>query len=94
MQVKWLATAVRNLDAEADYIAKDSPANARAFVEHLVHSVAQLATHPNLGRPGRVSGTRELVITRFPYVVPYRIREGSVEVLRVFHTSRSWPDRL
>ena len=94
MKLKWLAVAVRNLEAEADYIARENPANARAFLQHLTGSVMQLATHPHLGRPGRVFGTRELVITRYPYIVPYRIRENSVEILRVFHTSRAWPDRL
>jgi plasmid stabilization system protein ParE len=94
MRLKWLTVAVRNLDAEADYIARESPANARNFLRHLTSSVKELAPHPHLGRPGRVVGTRELVITGYPYIVPYRIRENCVEILRVFHTSRAWPDKL
>ena len=57
-------------------------------------SVAQLAAHPHMGRPGRVPGTRELVVTRFRYILPYRVREQSVEILRVFHTARKWPQRF
>ena len=91
MRVKWLRQALGNLDAEAAYIARDSPASAAAFVKHLTESAAMLAAHPHMGRPGRVPGTRELVVTRFPYILPYRVREQTVEILRVFHTARKWP---
>lgn len=67
---------------------------AAEFVLHLRDSAAMLADHPNMGRPGRIAGTRELVVTRFPYILPYRVRGSTVEVLRVFHTARKWPDRL
>jgi toxin ParE1/3/4 len=59
-----------------------------------MESVAELSSHPHFGRPGRVPGTRELVITRFRHIVPYRVREQTVEILRVFHTARKWPRRL
>jgi toxin ParE1/3/4 len=94
MQVKWLAKALVNLTDEADYIAKESPANSKAFFTHVLASVEQLKEHPHLGRAGRVSGTRELVITRYPYIVPYRIKNGCIEILRVFHTARAWPKQL
>lgn len=94
MRVKWLRRALQNLDDEAAYIAQDSPQSAAAFVAHLLASAEMLATHPQMGRPGRVPGTRELVVTRFPYILPYRVRAQSVEILRVFHTSRKWPQRL
>lgn len=47
-----------------------------------------------MGRPGRVPGTRELVLPHFPYVIPYRVREQRAEVLHVLHTSRKWPPGL
>jgi addiction module RelE/StbE family toxin len=94
MRVKWLRQALRNLDEEAACIAQDSPQSAAAFVIHLMESAATLASHPHMGRPGRVPGTRELVVTRFPYILPYRVREQNVEILRVFHTARKWPQRL
>jgi addiction module RelE/StbE family toxin len=94
MRIKWLRQALRNLDEEAAYIAQDSPKNATELVEHLTTSAEMLADHPHMGRPGRVPGTRELVVTRFPYILPYRVREQSVEILRVFHTSRKWPKRF
>lgn len=94
MRVRWLRQALHNLDREAAYIAQDSPQSAAEFVTHLQASTSMLADHPNMGRPGRVPGTRELVVTKFPYVLPYRLRNNLVEILRVFHTSRKWPARL
>jgi toxin ParE1/3/4 len=94
MPVKWLRQALRNLDDEAAYIAQDSPQSAAAFVTHLTTSAEMLAAHPQMGRPGRMPGTRELVVTRFPYILPYRVRAQNVEILRVFHTARKWPQRF
>lgn len=91
MRVKWLRRALANLDDEAAYIAQDSPQAAAAFIDHLLASATQLADHPQMGRPGRVPGTRELVVTRFSYILPYRVRGETVEILRVFHTARKWP---
>ncbi len=93
MQVKWLRTALRNLDEEAAYIAADDPQPAQLVVERVLNAVETLAAHPALGRPGRVPGTRELVVTHTRYLVPYRVRGQVVEVLRVFHTSRRPPQR-
>lgn len=93
MQVKWLRTALRNLDAEAAFIAEDDPAAARLVVQRLLRAVAMLAAQPDLGRPGRVPHTRELVVPGTRYVAPYRVRGETVEVLRVFHTSRRLPQK-
>jgi plasmid stabilization system protein ParE len=57
----------------------------------VLEAVAQLAEQPGLGRPGRVPGTRELIVSRTRYIVPYRVRGDTVEILRVFHTSRRLP---
>jgi len=93
VQIKWLRTALQNLDEIAIYIAQDNPQAARQVVEAIEESVNQLRTQPAMGRPGRVMGTRELVITNTHYLVPYRIRNNQIEILRVFHTSRRLPVR-
>ena len=93
MRVKWLRTALRNLDDEASFIATDDAVAARLVVERVLGAVAQLAEQPGLGRPGRVHGTRELIVSKTRYIVPYRVRGDTVEILRVFHTSRRLPDR-
>ena len=92
MRVRWLRNALRNLDQEAEYIRRDNPKAAADFVLHALRSAALLTDQPHIGRPGRVPGTRELVITRFPYILPYRVEGGTVVILRVFHTSRKWPE--
>ena len=93
MRVRWLRTALRNLDEEASFIAADDSVAARLVVERVLEAVAQLAEQPGLGRPGRVHGTRELVVSKTRYIVPYRVRSDTVEILRVFHTSRRLPER-
>jgi toxin ParE1/3/4 len=93
VRVRWLRRALRNLEEEADYIARDDP-QAAAQVERIATLVDLLATQPALGRPGRVPGTRELIVIGTPYIVPYRVREDTVEILRVFHGARRWPEKL
>ena len=93
MRVRWLRTALRNLDEEATYIAADDAAAARLVVDRVLKAVARLAEQPGLGRPGRVPGTRELVVRSTRYIVPYQVRGEEVQILRVFHTSRRPPQR-
>lgn len=50
--------------------------------------------NPEIGRTGRVSGTRELVIRGTPFIVPYRAVGGDIHILRVYHGARKWPDRF
>ncbi len=93
MEIKWLRTALKNLDQEAEHIAKDDPQAARLVVQRIQQTVALLADNPNLGHPGRLPGTHELVIPKTRYIVPYRVRPRlqHIEILRVFHASRKHP---
>ena len=94
MRVRWLRKALENLDHAADYIAQDNRSAAQALIEEVFRMTDLLADNPNLGRPGRVHATRELVMAHYPYIIPYRVRNGFVEILRVLHTSRQWPETL
>jgi toxin ParE1/3/4 len=95
MEIKWLRKALHNLDHEADYIARDDPAAARLVVQRIHQAVNQLSDNPALGHPGRIHGTRELVVHKTRYLIPYRVRPrlNRIEILRVFHTSRKLPQR-
>ncbi len=93
MQLRCLRQALRNLDEEAAYIAADDPAAARLVVERVLNAVQALTHLPAMGRPGRIPGTRELVVPKTRYLVPYRVRGETIEVIRVFHTARRLPDR-
>ncbi len=91
MRVRWLRKALANLNAEAEYIARDNPDAAVRVVGAITAAVDHLAKHPAMGRAGRVPGTRELVVPNLPYIIPYRVRGEAVEILRVFHAARRWP---
>lgn len=93
MQLRWLTKAIRNLNDEADYIAQDDPATAQRLVQHVHDAVNLLADNPALGHPGRIYGTRELVVPDTRYIIPYRVRPRlrRIEILRVFHSSRRLP---
>ena len=93
MKLGWLREALKNLDEEADFIAVDDPEAARLVVKRVLDAVAMLVDQPASGRRCRVPGTRELVVLKTRYLVPYRVRGSTVEILRVFHTSRLPPDR-
>ena len=94
MRVSWLQAALANLEAEAEYIAEDSPAAAGRVVQKMFRAANLLKKNPAMGRPGRVAGTRELVVAGTPYILPYRVRGEAVEILRVFHAARKWPERF
>ena len=74
------------------YIAKDNPAAARLVLTRIRERVAELKDNPHLGRPGRVPGTRELIIAKTSYLIPYQVRGDSLQILRVYHGSRQWPE--
>lgn len=94
MKVIWTARARVELDDIADYVAPISASAALALVRRLRQAGKQLGEHPHMGRPGRVDGSRELVVNGTPYILPYRVRDGRVEILAVLHASRQWPDPL
>lgn len=95
MRLRWTRLAELDLDEIAEYIGQDSPAAAARVVLELIDQVEVLLPgHPAIGRPGRVLGTRELVVGNLPYIIAYRVRDKDVEILRVLHTSRAWPEEL
>ena len=95
MRLRWTRRAERDLDEIAAYIGQDSPpAAARVILELIDQGENALLGQPAVGRAGRVLGTRELVIRGLPYILPYRLREKDIEILRVLHTSRRWPGAL
>ena len=88
MRIRWNPKADKDMENVEAYISQDSPSAAIKVILDIITQVEQLRDFPALGRAGRVVGTRELVISGKPYIVPYRIKENVVEILRVFHTAR------
>lgn len=95
MNIVWSPEAIEDLVSLRAYISEESPAGARRIVLRVVQSIeGLLPNNPHIGRPGRVPGTRELVIPQTPYIVPYRVQRKTIQILRVYHGARRWPDRL
>ena len=91
----WSPEAIADLAALRAHIEQDNPAAAQRVGLHILHSVETLLPNsPEMGRPGRVPGTRELVIPRTPFIVPYRLVGNTIQILRVFHGARRWPETL
>jgi toxin ParE1/3/4 len=91
VKLEWSVWARADRDAIFDYIDAHNPRAAVAVDKRISDRVRVLQRLPRSGRPGRVAGTRELIITRTPYIVAYRIIGDTVRILRVSHSSRQWP---
>lgn len=86
MQVEWLAAALKNLEDEAGYIALENPEAADALSDAIFASVDKIALFPQMGREGRVGGTREWVVPNGSYLIPYRVQGDCLQILGIFHT--------
>ena len=91
----WSPEAIEDLAALRAYIEQDDKAAALRVALHIVRTVETLLpNNPEMGRPGRVPGTRELVIPKTPFIVPYRVIGDTIQILRLFHGRRRWPETL
>ena len=88
MRIKWLNDAISDLIEIRKYIADDKPQTANKVSALIRQTVEPLAEHPDLGRPGRIEGTRELILNALPYIIPYRVKNDNIEILRVLHAAR------
>ena len=93
MKTAWSRRAIRNLVSLRAYIAKESDQNAAIVAGRILNAIELLQVQPDIGRPGRVLGTRELVVPKTPYIIPYRVWRGRLELIAVFHGRRKWPGR-
>lgn len=93
MRIEWLPEAERNLVAQLEWLAEHDVWAAIDMGDALHSAVSRLADHPAMARPGRVAGTRELVVVGTPYIVVYRVEAPVVVILRVLHGAQRWPAR-
>lgn len=94
MALRWHRQALEDLRGIHDYLTQKSPAAARRVVDTIRDQADILREHPAIGRPGRLEGTKELIVSRYPYIIAYREKGADVEILLVVHTSRLWPEQL
>ena len=94
MSINWSTLANNDLEEIIDYILEQNASSAFTVYETIKQAVEKLPDYPRMGRIGRVRGTRELVITNTPFIVAYRVKKNTIEILRVLHSSRKWPSSL
>lgn len=92
MTIDWTRNAKAQLLRLDDYIFERSPKGAERVVDDIYDAVNLLQNLPFLGRDGRVKGTREIVISKTPYVVAYRIQRETIQILAVIHGAQRWPE--
>jgi len=91
LNIVWTATAARNRDEQLTYVGQDNPSAALRLDLEIGNQIRQLLLYPEIGRLGRIAGTRELVINRTPFIAIYRIRPDSIQILRLLHGAQLWP---
>jgi toxin ParE1/3/4 len=91
MQLRWTTAAADDLEGIAEYLFEKSPQNAVQLIRKIYEAPSSLKTYPNLGRPGKKEGTRELVLAPLPYIVVYQIMGDATYILRILHGAQDWP---
>jgi toxin ParE1/3/4 len=94
MRLVWSPFALADRDGIFSYIEADNPNAATEIDERIAFAVRRLIRFPESGRPGRVEGTRELVVPRTPYIAVYAVTADKVRILRVLHGARMWPEDM
>ncbi|MBR1424628.1 type II toxin-antitoxin system RelE/ParE family toxin [bacterium] len=89
-EIVFTELAQEDLRAIKKYICCDNFSAAQVVVKHIFERIENLKENSSIGRAGRVLRTRELIISKYPYIVPYQVRDNSVYILRVLHASRKW----
>ncbi|MDB5782202.1 type II toxin-antitoxin system RelE/ParE family toxin [Caballeronia mineralivorans] len=92
MIVEWREMAREERIGLFDYIAEDNPSAALELDDKIARQTDALPEHPELYKPGRVRGTREMVLTS-NYVLVYRIKKqaGVIEIVRIIGARQRYP---
>ena len=91
MEVRFSESSLEDLRSIREYICANNEEAAKKVVEHILEQIETiLANNPAIGRAGRILRTREFVISKYPYILPYQVRENTIYILRVLHISRKW----
>ncbi|MBN9023685.1 MAG: type II toxin-antitoxin system RelE/ParE family toxin [Rhizobiales bacterium] len=95
MRVRFTRRAARDLAEIGDYIAVEDPDAAARVRDAIVGAIDRVARHPHLGiKNVRAPDLRSCLAIPFPYRIHYRVRDGSISIVHVRHTSRrEWNPR-
>lgn len=91
MKLRFSKQARDDLDKAYAYTFERDPKAADRIEERVLSGARRLEQLPRAGRPGRVPGTRELVIPRTRYTLIYELGDEEITLLRILHQARQWP---
>jgi len=92
MKIVWTKIASRHLHAAYEYWSRERSEDAAdIMLDRILSTVELLECHPELGRQGRISSTRELLLQPLPFFLAYRVKLKRVEILGLLHCARKWP---
>jgi len=91
MRVTWSTAAHRDIHRLAEYLSERSPSGAARMVRAIYARTDRMGREPLLGRIGRQEGARERVVPGTPYVIVCRLREDSLQIVRILHGAQQWP---
>ncbi len=95
MKIVWSKLALRHLRSAYDYWAREQSEDAADRMLERIFAAVDLLEHtPEMGRPGRTPSTRELVLKPLPFLLAYRVRRNTIELLALLHGARRWPEQF
>ena len=93
MKVRWTRQSLQDLKHLHEFIVEENPEAAREMIARVYEAATEhLAMHPRMGKEGRVTGTRELILAGTPYILVYVLEGSGIQIVTVLHSSRRWPD--
>jgi toxin ParE1/3/4 len=92
VKIRWTRLALEDVERAREYIAERNPSAAHSVIARIESALKTLAAYPEIGRRGRVQGTRELVVPETPLIIAYLVSKNAVEILAVIHGTQRWPD--
>lgn len=94
MNILWSPESISDLKNLYQYSLIENPHSAHMIYNRVIEQVEILTHSPHIGRAGRVPGTRELIISDTKYIIPYRVVNGTLQILRIYYSSRKWPEKF
>ena len=91
MRIRWTTAAAADMQVISDYLKDHHPHYRQPTMRKLYERIRALKDAPHIGRPGRESQTREIFFAPMPYVAVYRVRENTIEIVRIYHTAQDRP---
>ena len=92
LKVRWTPLAADDLSSAHEFLVEQNRSAAGKLIDRILTAIEVLGRFPEMGRPGRVEGTRELVVP--PFIVAYRVTATDVQILSILQAARKWPEKL